>query len=432
MTRQLHIVSIAPGLPDPSRGGGGNWHSVLLAYFVEVGHRLTIIYIEGKHNQDPVRQAEIKEIYRQLGVDVRSVPYQRPTPKRRGLRGTLRTILRPRFSDLWSNESATRPLIMNLLRELKPDLLIPIAFDGVLYSDGYDDAPRIGIQAEGPHINLALQWRYDPEVPRALTLAYLSFSIRCWVLVKLHERISRDLTRRLTVGFYQGPQYVDWARRKGLTNTIYVTTPVPDGGGPDWRTIQNREEKKDSPAKILMIGHLSSTSNRSGLPIFFEEILPTFEREWGLGNFEVHIVGRNDTMPHRFDRFRDHPALIFRGPIYPADYEFQSCNVLLVPIPAPTGSRVRILNGFSFGCCVVAHSMNQLGIPELGHEENCLLATRGRDIARQTMRAAGDKALRRRLAENGHKIYENFYSKGFGGEQYLELIEKVQADWSAQ
>jgi len=68
----------------------------------------------------------------------------------------------------------------------------------------------------------------------------------------------------------------------------------------------------------------------------------------------------------------------------------------------------------------------------LGHEENCLLATRGRDIARQTMRAAGDKALRRRLAENGHKIYENFYSKGFGGEQYLELIEKVQADWSAQ
>ena len=157
--------------------------------------------------------------------------------------------------------------------------------------------------------------------------------------------------------------------------------------------------------------------------------MPALESEFGADNFEVHFVGKNEGLPQRFDKFRNHPALIWRGPVFPADPEFLSCDILLVPIPAKTGPRVRIINGFSFGCCVVAHTANQLGVPELVHGDNTLMAASGREIARLVRQAATDEALNRLLGEAGRKVYEDYYTEEQVIKQYLPLIQQAISDY---
>jgi glycosyltransferase involved in cell wall biosynthesis len=358
-------------------------------------------------------------------VNVEVVPF-RSSETRSGFADKLRKVAFPTFEDFWPNEWRTRSEVLDVLKGLQPDCVLPFAFDAVLYTHGYREAPRVAFQAEGPHINTYVNWKYDPQVPRGATLPYWSYSAQTLLAANCQERLYEALSRNLTIAAFAGPHYVEWARKRGLSNAVFITTPVPDPVGSKWRELR-ASMPRNGRCKILMIGHLHSTSNKSGLPLFFEEILPALERKWGADRFEIHIVGRSEGMPARFDRWRNHPALRFRGPVFPADQEFLSADVLLVPIPAKTGSRVRILNGFTYGCAIVAHSANALGIPELKDGENILMANSGSAIADQVIRLAEDAELRAALGANGRATYERYYTEEAGGQQYLGFVEEAIA-----
>lgn len=360
-----------------------------------------------------------------MGVEVVAVPYKKGRPVHRGMIQQIKTVLNPSFHDLWPDEWNTRPDVIAAIERTKPDCVLPFAFDAVLYTHAIRSVPRVAFQAEGPHINTYVNWKYDPAVSRGLTARYVDYAIRTFIARKLQERLYVALVRDLTVAAFAGPHYVQWAKSKGLTNSSFITTPVPDPVGRDWEG-RRTETPQGGKVRILMIGHLHSTSNRSGLPLFFTEVMPELEK-WGREKFEIQIVGRNEGMPRRFDSWRDHPSLNFRGPVYPPHQEFLSADILLVTVPAKTGSRVRILNGFTYGCCVVAHTANALGIPELKHNENALLAETGEGLAEQIIRAAQDPELRRRLGKNGRSTYEHFYTEREAGEQYLRYIDRAIA-----
>jgi glycosyltransferase involved in cell wall biosynthesis len=113
-----------------------------------------------------------------------------------------------------------------------------------------------------------------------------------------------------------------------------------------------------------------------------------------------------------------------RGRIAPPDDEFLRADVLLVPTPVPTGPRVRILTGFQFGCCVVAHEANRLGIPALEDGVNCLLAP-AEGIAAATLRALGDPGLRARLGEHGRRLYEERFTPATAGAAIVGELERL-------
>ncbi len=424
----MHLVTVAPSIPSPSYGGTGNWGESVIRYFAEAGHRVTHVAIIGKHMHRTADERLI-EAYKKLGVDVVVVPHQKAdVPSRLSLLHKLKMVSSPKLKDFWPNEVETQVSVVETLRRLNPDCVLPFSFLGVLCTDGVDFVSRVGIQAEGPYINEYVNWRYDPLVPPGVSWKYLSYTLRTFALARIQEKLYAELTSRLTIAGFQGPAYVSWAKRRGLKIATFVTAPTPDPAGSRWRELKE-VAPRNAKFKILMIGHLNSTSNRAGLPVFFHEVLPALEEQLGTDEFEIHIVGRNDGMPKRFDRWRDHPALVFRGPVFPSDDEFITSDLLLVTIPAKTGSRVRIINGFSFGCCVVAHSADGINMPELRDDENLLMADTGKGIAGQVIRAARDPELRRRLGENGRKVYEQYYSESVGGAQYLRLAEKAVAEF---
>jgi glycosyltransferase involved in cell wall biosynthesis len=419
----MHLVTVAPSVPEPSTGGGGNWNSSLIRHLAKAGRRVTHVAVIGKHESIRVNEDAI-QAYKKLGVDVIVLPYKRVGRKQRGVVRNIKALVNPSFEDLWPDEWESRSAVIATLGKIRPDCVLPFAFDAVLYTHGLRCAPRVAFLAEGPHINTYINWRYDPPTEPGISTDYIGYSLRMLLLKSLQESLYIRLIRDLRVAAFAGPHYVQWAHRKGLSNAVFITTPVPDPVGAQWEHLRSAAAQ-NTKCKILVIGHLHSTSNKAGLPLLFCEVLPALEKLWGQERFEIHIVGRNEAMPSRFDSFRAHPCLKFRGPLFPADGEFLSSDILLVPIPVKTGSRVRIINGFTYGCCIVAHTANALGIQELKHDHNVLMGETGIDLAQQIIRAAGDPQLRRRLGENGRRTYERFYTEEAGGEQYLQFIQRA-------
>ena len=113
-----------------------------------------------------------------------------------------------------------------------------------------------------------------------------------------------------------------------------------------------------------------------------------------------------------------------RGHVEPPDDEFLRADVLLVPTPVPTGPRIRILTGMAFGCCVVAHEANRLGIPALVHRENVLLG-QSDELATLTVTALRDPALRERLGGAGRLLYESRFTLDTAGARIVAELERI-------
>jgi glycosyltransferase involved in cell wall biosynthesis len=113
------------------------------------------------------------------------------------------------------------------------------------------------------------------------------------------------------------------------------------------------------------------------------------------------------------------------GQVEPATEEFLRCDVLLVPTPIRLGIRVRILTGFATGSCIVAHTANSLGIPELIDGKNALLGSTGPQLAAAVLRASADSALRAQLRREARRTYEQCFSLETAGRLIVDELEQV-------
>lgn len=422
--KPLHLVAVSPTIPSPSTGGGGNWASSLLEYLRSLGHRVTLVSFAKYGSLDLSAKAE----YEAIGIEVKVVPFELPPPQKHGLVSKVRLFFFPEVQRVWPECVTVSGPLSRVLEELSPDCVMPWGSDALMLTHEFTGAPRVAYLAEGPHVNAYVNWRYNSGFSWRRPAEFVRTGIIAFLKWNMLDRVYLKALRRLDAAAFIAPHYEEWGTKRGLTNLRFIRMLVPDPIGPGWRSAREKLRRPlRAPIKILMIGHLHSTSNRAGLPLFFEKVLPVLERDWGAEKFEVHFVGRDSDMPGRFSRWRKHPSLIWRGAVYPADREFLESDILLVTVPAETGPRTRIINGFTFGSCVVAHSANALGIPELRHGENILLGDSGEAIARQVMLAAGDPELRKRLGEAGRATYEKAYSDATAGQEYMRLISETLA-----
>jgi len=173
-----------------------------------------------------------------------------------------------------------------------------------------------------------------------------------------------------------------------------------------------------------MIGHLRGIGTISGLHLFVPEILPRLAAALGDEGFEVHLVGGSD-VPELFRGALNHPAVRLRGQLLDPAKEFFHSDVLLAPNPTMTGASARILSGLSFGCCIVAHTDSVVGIPELRHGENCLLAADGIAIASEALRALGDASLRDRLGDAARRLYDECFTPSVAARRITAEVERL-------
>ena len=401
------------GIPSLGHSGSTLASWTILETLLRAGHEVTAVLCPAGYLVDETVPERVASIER-LGAAVRVVEVPDPGPVSRAR--FLRSLVAPANADLLPAVRAAEGV-----RAALGDIDVGMAFgiEAIAATAGYDRAPFLAVLSHPPGIPRRLRLRYDPSgrslVTRASELSFLAHANR---------RTASLLRGFASVGIFSG-HHAEWARRHGV-NAWYAHYPMPDLAGPDWREQREAGQSEPGPPRILMIGHLRGIGTISGFHLFVPEILPALTRELGAEGFEVHVVGGQDP-PAAFVEGLRHPAVRLCGQISSPEHEFFSAHVLLAPNPTTTGASARILSGLTFGSCIVAHTDSVIGIPELEHGSNCLMAADGDGLARETLAALRDAALRERLGDEARRLYESSFSPPVAAGRIVEELEWLGA-----
>ena len=154
------------------------------------------------------------------------------------------------------------------------------------------------------------------------------------------------------------------------------------------------------------------------------EIFPTLEKELGPDAFEIHVIGTG-TPPPELARLLPRANIVMRGYVPSIEPEFLSADLLLSPTPIFLGFRIRVITGFAYGLCVVAHRNEAINMPEMVTEKNALLGATGPELARAVVRAYRDKALRERLGAEARRTYEQNFLPAVSGRKLVREMEAL-------
>ena len=406
----MHIALLMYGFPDSEGNGAPMASWAIASYLARIGHKITVCSLI-EHDNPAWDISRAEELLSAHGIALEPVKVELVDRKiRRGsflltLADFLKWLVSPDNERLFFMGEAG-PDVQPVLKRVGPDVILYYHLEGLVSTYDYaPHLPRLAVIGDPPNLSFYYRWR---NAPFSFSAQYLMFGLRA---VHGLYHIPKRLKKMLSHCDYHGElaaHHAEWFRKIGVTDCEYIKMPIRDEAGPGWEEKRKKAKKSDKP-RIMMIGDITSASSLAGLILFAREVLPTLENSLGPEGFEVHIIGRG-TLPADMVPLLDRPSVKIRGRVEEAAPEFLSSDILFVPTSIPLGVRTRIIVGFSFGCCVVAHAANANGTPEMVHNESALLASDGPGLAREIVRAIKDKDFGRKLGFNGRKVYEkNFH-----------------------
>ena len=409
----MQVGFVMGGIPSLGHSGSTLASWTIVEQLLAAGHSVTAVLLPEAALVDETAPARLAAL-EHLGAIVRVIDV--PVPEKVSRLRFARSLLAPSDADLLPATRAS-DAVRGALGEA--DVGLAFGIEAIAASAQLEAVPFLAVLSHPPGVSRRLRFRYDPGVRslvgRASELSFLAHADR---------RTAKLLRRFASVGVFSG-RHAEWARRGGA-NAWYAHYPMPDLAGPDWRERRAAAQPPGGRPRILMIGHLRGIGTISGLHLFVPEILPRLERELSPDGFEVHVVGGQEP-PAAFREGLRHPAVRLRGQIDRPEEEFFAAHVLLAPNPTTTGASARILSGLTFGSCIVAHTDSLVGIPELAHGENCLLAGDGAALAGETLRALADPALRERLGDGARALYDDAFRPEVAAGRLVRELESLSS-----
>jgi glycosyltransferase involved in cell wall biosynthesis len=417
----VRVAFVIGGIPALGHSGSTIASWIIISKLLEAGHHVTAVLLPAPYLLDASAEERFAELER-LGATVRVIDVPQPPSGRskwQDRASFVRSIARPRDEELLPAARAR-----DKVHAAIADSHVGLAFgiEAIAATAGAP-IPILAALSHPPGVARRLRARYARSERTVLGRA----SERSF-LVYADRRAGVMLRRFPSVAVFSR-HHAEWAARHGA-NAWYAHYPMPDLAGPDWR--ERRATGKPNPKpRILMIGHLRGIGTISGFHLFVPEILPRLTDALGEDGFEVHVVGGQEP-PEEFREGLDHPSVLLRGQITDPSEEFFRADVLLAPNPTVTGASARILSGLTFGSCIVAHTDSLVGIPELVHGVNSLLAADGRSLAEETLRALADASLRDRLGAEARALYERAFEPEVAVGRLVAELERLSASPRAQ
>ena len=409
---------VASGVPNPAAGGATLTNWTILTYLLERGHDVVVVpllapgFVDATGTDASDRLRDV----RAMGAEVVPVEAAGSRPlgePSRAVVARFRRVWRPE-DDLLMPYLHDRDAVGAALRQAQADVAFVYHWEALAATSGVTGVPRLGVAVDLVHLPALYRWRAEIRRPRASTLRAV---VRLQAQVRRQPQLMVRLMNACAASGDFAAHHAAWLRGRGATHCEYLRTPVPDPGRPA------ASDRVPRP-RVLLIGHLKGTATRDGLGLFAHQILPRLERELGADGFEVRIVGGFEAPPV-LQRALDRPSVEFVGHLEDPSSEFRDAHVMVVPTTIPLGTRVRILSAFSFGCCVVAHRSNALGIPELAHGGNVLLGGSGAELAQAVVDAVRDPSLRDGIRAGGRATYERFFAPPVAAGRIEEILTRI-------
>lgn len=157
--------------------------------------------------------------------------------------------------------------------------------------------------------------------------------------------------------------------------------------------------------EITFVGATHVDANRDGLIYFMESIFPLIEQRIP----DVHFTIVGGKPPAEIREYGKRPNVDVTGFVDDVRPYMEQAKVLVVPLRSGGGTRLKILEGLSFGVPTVSTSLGAEGI-DIVHGKHALLADTPEQFAEQVVRVLEDAQLRRQLCSAGRTLVVDHYS----------------------
>jgi glycosyltransferase involved in cell wall biosynthesis len=188
-------------------------------------------------------------------------------------------------------------------------------------------------------------------------------------------------------------------------------------------------ERQPEPGLLLTLGTLHYAPNADGIRWFLREVLPLVRQ--AVPEARIVVVGKNP--PRDLRRLaQDSPEVIsVTGYVPDLTPLLRRTAVLIVPVLAGSGMRVRILEGLARGMPIVTTSIGLEGI-EARIGLDLLVADRAEDFGAAVIALLRDPERQQRLGAAGRQLVEDHYDRrrvlGRLDQAYQEAIEAVRSE----
>jgi glycosyltransferase involved in cell wall biosynthesis len=165
-------------------------------------------------------------------------------------------------------------------------------------------------------------------------------------------------------------------------------------------------ERKSASSNILTLGTLHYPPNADGIRWFTQEVFPLIQQQEPKAS--LTIIGKNP--PADFYRFapKEPDSITITGYIPDLVPYFEQAALMVIPVRAGGGMRVRILEAFAQSIPVVTTTIGLEGIDALPGED-VLVADTPTDFAEAVLRLLRDTSLQTQLGINGRHLAESRY-----------------------
>jgi polysaccharide biosynthesis protein PslH len=220
---------------------------------------------------------------------------------------------------------------------------------------------------------------------------------RDWRLLKKYEgRVCREFDAVLAVS-EEDRLALEEAAGKELNITI-----IPIAIDTDEVTPVNRRAQGD---RILHIGTMYWPPNIDGILWFLQEVLPLIRNERPEVAFD--IVGANP--PQEIIAFGDKDNKVHvTGYVEDPSHYLENASLMVVPLRAGGGMRVKILNALGQGLPIVSTSLGCEGIA-VQTGVHLLIADTPQDFASAVIRLLEDRELANELGRRGRQLIVSTY-----------------------
>jgi glycosyltransferase involved in cell wall biosynthesis len=198
------------------------------------------------------------------------------------------------------------------------------------------------------------------------------------------------------------------SRRHGFTTAVLPNAVAgPPGGTAGRPSAGPGQEGSGAAISVLFAGNLTYRPNAEAAVSLVEEVLPLLRRRAGR---PVTVTLAGEPGPEGAVRaLASRPGVRVTG--YAADLApyYRAADVLVAPLAAGGGTRIKLLEALAYGLPVVTTATGAAGL-DVTSGVHLLIADSPAGLAGAAVTVTADRALRDRLAAAGRRLVSSRYS----------------------
>lgn len=310
------------------------------------------------------------------------------------------------YTTSWLVSAAARTAIADTLKGHRYDL---VHFDTIGLSAYRQLARTIPATLTHHNIESHMMLRRAENADNTLTRRY--FTHEGQKLQQIERHTAAQFDAHITCS------ELDCARLKEIAPQANAVV-IPNGVDCDFFTAQGRRTRENS---VAFVGTMNWYPNIQAMDFFLKEVWPGLKAR--VPGATMDIAGSNppNSIVHLAKSLPDVTVHGYLPDVRPL---MDTSAVLVCPIMDGGGTKLKLLDAFAMGKCVVAHPVACEGI-EVTPDVNVVLASTPDEFIRQTTSLLADEARRQAIGRAARQLAELRYSFEGIGVQFNSVVENV-------